>query len=93
MDMFIGFVLGFLTLLFLYCLLDDTDLAIADLEEQIRSKDALIDSLTKERQDKLNVNALQSYWPDMKGVPDGIDRFAQYPISGEEVISSADRSL
>lgn len=88
MEMFIGFVLGVFALLFLICLLDNTDAAIGNLEEQVKEKDALIDSLTAERKvmrqrlavallrrRSVDVSEIVAYWPTLEGVEDGVDVF------------------
>lgn len=93
MDIFTGFVLGFFALLFLVCLLDNTDEVIGDLEEQVDAKDAIIDSLTAERKvtrhrlavtvcrrmgkKRGDVAPFQVYWPSLEDVPDGVDIFRE----------------
>lgn len=31
------------------------------------------------------IRALAAYWPTLDGVPEGIDRFSQWPVSGETI--------
>lgn len=39
----------------------------------------------EEYEDLLDISFLDDYWPTMSDLPDGVDRFSQYPIAGEQI--------
>lgn len=40
--------------------------------------------------DEFDLADFAAYWPDMDGIPDGDDMFAQYPIAGQPTGEDAD---